>query len=243
MVQEIHSRIIWITAAGVSVLVAALTMLLLITPAGRKRSADLIRWWAGILLKLTRVKTRGVGLEKISDESPAIFISNHQSILDIPVVIATLPPGVNMFAKRSLFRIPVFGWAMRAQGFVPVVRHNRSKAGQSLQPAERALRNGRQLFIFPEGTRSRTGELGSFKTGAFRLGITTGTPIIPLALIGGSAILPPRRRLIKRGRIIVVVGDAIETAGLELKDRHELRDRAREWIAETIERYSTGDSD
>lgn len=242
MVQEIHSRIIWITAAGVSAFVAALTILLLATPEGRKRSANLIRWWAGMILKLAGVKIEGVGLKKIPVEGPTIFIANHQSVLDIPVVIATLPSGVNMFAKRSLFKIPIFGWAMSAQGFIPVVRHDRSRARQSLQPAERVLRSGRQLFIFPEGTRSRTGELGSFKTGAFRLGITTGTPIIPLALIGGSAILPPKRRLIKRGRIVVVVGDAIETTGLELADRHELKRRAGEWIAETIERYSRGDS-
>ncbi len=240
--QEIHSRFIWITAAGLSVIIAALTILLLITPEGRKRSVKLIQWWARLLLKLTGVKIRGIGVENLPGEGPTIFIANHQSILDIPVVIAMLPAGMNMFAKRSLFKIPVFGWAMSAQGFVPVVRHNRSKARQSLQPAERILKEGKQLFIFPEGTRSRTGELGTFKTGAFRLGIMTETPIIPLTLIGGDSILPPRRRLIKRGRITMVVGEAIDTTGLELSDRHELRDRTWKWMAETKESYSESDS-
>ncbi|MFC1500557.1 lysophospholipid acyltransferase family protein [Candidatus Zixiibacteriota bacterium] len=238
VVQELHSRIIWIAAAGVSVIIAALTILLLLTPDGRMRSAKLIQRWAGLLLKLASVKTRAIGLEKLPDEGPTIFIANHQSILDIPVVITTLPIGLCMFAKRSLFKIPIFGWAMSAQGFVPVVRHDRSKARQSLQPAERILREGRQLFIFPEGTRSRTGELGTFKTGAFRLGISTETPIVPLTLIGGDSILPPRRRLIKRGRITMVVGEAIDTAGLDLSDRHELRDRTWNWMAETKKHYS-----
>ncbi|MFC1629252.1 lysophospholipid acyltransferase family protein [Gemmatimonadota bacterium] len=242
VVQEIHSRIIWITAAGISAVIAVLTMLLLLTPEGRKSSVKLIQWWAGLLLKMAGVKTRGVGLDLLPGEGPAIFIANHQSVLDIPVVIAMLPAGVNMFAKRSLFKIPIFGWAMSAQGFIPVVRHSRSKARQSLQPAERILREGKQLFIFPEGTRSRTGELGTFKTGAFRLGITTETPIVPLTLIGGDSILPPRRRLIKRGRITMVVGEPIDTAGLELSDRHELRDRTWNWIAETKEYYSGKDS-
>jgi len=242
ILQEIHSRIVWITAGGVSVIIAALTILLLVTPEGRRRSLKLIQWWASLLLKLAGVKTRVIGLESIPAEGPTLFIANHQSLLDIPVVITTLPAGLSMFAKRSLFKIPVFGWAMSAQGFVPVVRHNSSKARQSLQPAEQILREGNQLFIFPEGTRSRTGDLGTFKTGAFRLGITTETPIVPLTLIGGDSILPPRRRLIKRGQITMVVGEAIDTTGLELSDRHELRDRTWNWMAETKERYSAEES-
>ncbi len=158
-------------------------------------------------------------------------------------MISLLPSGVNMFAKRSLFRIPIFGWAMYAQGFVSVVRKNRKKARRSLEPAETALNSGRQLFLFPEGTRSRTGELGTFKTGAFRLGIATETPIVPLTLIGAYSILPPSRRFIRRGTITMVVGEAIETEGLEQADRHELRDRARRWIEETRLAYSEPGSD
>jgi 1-acyl-sn-glycerol-3-phosphate acyltransferase len=194
-------------------------------------------------MKLAGVKTVIVGKEKLPVDGPAIYISNHESVLDIPTVMSLLPSGVNMFAKRSLFRIPIFGWAMYAQGFVPVVRKNRKKARRSLAPAERALSRGRQLFIFPEGTRSRSGTLGQFKTGAFRLGIATGAPIVPLALIGAHSILPPRRRWIRRGTITMVVGDQIETTGLDQSDRHELKEMARDWIKETREAYSASESD
>jgi len=241
--EEIRSRIVWITALVLSGTVAILTMVLLLIPKGRKTSADLIRWWAGLVMRLAGVRTEIVGEEKIPVDDLAIFIANHQSVLDIPTVISLLPSGVNMFAKRSLFQIPIFGWAMHAQGFVPVARKNRNKARQSLEPAEAALKGGRQLFLFPEGTRSRTGELGKFKTGAFRLGIATGAPIIPLTLIGAYSILPPGRRFIRRGTITMVVGEAIETEGLEQADRHELRDRARRWIEETRLAYSEPGSD
>ncbi len=243
LIEELRSRIVWITAAGLSGIVALFTMLLLLTPKGRKTSADLIRWWAGLLIRLAGVRTVIVGEEKIPVEGPTIFIANHQSVLDIPTVISLLPAGVNMFAKRSLFQIPIFGWAMRAQGFVPVVRKNRAKARRSLAPAEASLLKGRQLFIFPEGTRSRTGELGTFKTGAFRLGITTGTPIVPLTLTGAFQILPPSRRFIKRGTITMVVGEMIETKGLEQADRHQLKERALGWIEETRQSYSKPDSE
>lgn len=237
MFQHIRSRIIWGVVAAFTLFTATVALVALLFPGGRNYNVSLVRDWAGSILRFAGVKYEGIGLEKIPEDKPCIFIANHQSVLDIPVTMSLLPGRVRMMTKRSLFRIPIFGWLLSLEDFVPVDRNHREKARLSLTPAERLLEKGSSVFVFPEGTRSRTGEIGFFKTGAFRLAVNTGVPVIPLAIIGAERILPPKRRLIKRGKILMVVGDPIETTGLTIRDRLRLRDETRAWIIETKEHY------
>ncbi|MCK4771616.1 MAG: 1-acyl-sn-glycerol-3-phosphate acyltransferase [Candidatus Latescibacteria bacterium] len=245
MIQHLRSRIIWGIVFIFTFLAASVALVALFLPGGRQYTVRLIRWWARVSLRLAGVRYRAIGVEKIPDEGPVVYIANHQSTLDIPVSIAVLPGRVRMMTKHSLFRIPVFGWLLHAEGFVPVDRKHLRKARLSLKPAARVIKKGVSVFVFAEGTRSRTGEVGAFKTGGYRLAIQAGVPIVPIALIGAENVLGARRWLIKKGEIILVVGEPIETESLEMGDRTRLRDETRQWIAETKKSYeskSSGDS-
>jgi 1-acyl-sn-glycerol-3-phosphate acyltransferase len=243
MLRELHSRTAWIAVAFFTVFASAIAIIALIFPGGRRYNIWHVRWWARALMRIARVRVDARGLENIPAEGACIYVANHQSLLDIPAVTSILPGRVRFMAKRSLFKIPIFGWCLSLEGFVPVDRADREKAGRSLEPAEKVLDTGTRLFVFPEGTRSRTGEMGTFKTGAFRLAIATGVPIVPVAIIGAEKALAPGRKLIRAGTVTVVAGEPIDPAGMNQNQRHQFRDQAREWIEETRAAYGRERSD
>jgi 1-acyl-sn-glycerol-3-phosphate acyltransferase len=121
---------------------------------------------------------------------PAIFVGNHTSLLDPPLLISTLPCRPVFLAKRELFRVPFLGWVMTMAGFIPVDRGNRTKAIESMQQAAHFVRAGQCLIAFPEGTRSRDGALLPFKKGVFTLAVEAGVPVVPFAIHGGVDIVP-----------------------------------------------------
>ncbi|MFO7769009.1 MAG: lysophospholipid acyltransferase family protein [bacterium] len=225
---------------------AASASLLLLTPfPGRRRRGDaMIRWWARNVLRIAGIPHRMTGEENLpeEDDAPCVFVSNHTSMLDIPVCLAHLPGHVRLLAKRSLFRIPVFGWLLRMEGFVPVDRSSQRRARRSLRPASERIGGGTRVFVFPEGTRSRTGEPGPFKTGAFRLAIQAGVPVVPLAMVGAGEVLRPKSMRVKEGEVTLVVGPPIETGGLGEEDRHEVRRRAETWIRGALGRQGSPSS-
>ena len=238
MIQQIKSRIIW-AVVSIFTLLSALTVLaIVILPRGKYVTVRIIRWWARWSLRLAGVKYEVIGIENVPEGRPVVFVANHQSTLDIPVCLAALPGRVRMMAKHTLFRIPVFGWALYAEGFVSVNRNDRMKARMSLGSATRKLKQGISIFVFPAGTRSRTGEVGTFKTGGYRLAIDAGVPIVPLTLLGAEDLLAAARGLIKKGKITLIVGEPIETENLELTDRTRVRDETWQWISETKKSYS-----
>ncbi len=243
MIQHIKSRIVWTAVFIFTFLTASIALAALILPGGRDITVRLIRWWARWTLKLAGVKYEVIGIENVPEDRPVVFVANHQSSLDIPVCIAALPGRVRMMAKHTLFKIPVFGWLLYAEGFVPVNRKDRKKARMSLGPAARKLKKGISIFVFPAGTRSRTGDVGSFKTGGYRLAIEAGVPIVPLTLAGAEDLLAAARRLIKKGKITLIVGKPIETKGLELADRIRVRNETWQWISETKKSYSGNKSE
>ncbi len=127
-------------------------------------------------------------------DGPLIFASNHESALDIWVLVEYLPRNVRFIAKRELFRIPVFGWYLRLGGHIPVDRGNHGQAVQSLRDAAAAVRAGTSLIVFPEGTRSRDGRVQPFKKGPFALAMEAGVPVVPVAVSGQRRGHAPRRR-------------------------------------------------
>lgn len=238
MIQHFKSRIVWTSVIIFTFLVASICLAVLILPGGKNVTVKLIRWWAKGALKLAGVKYDVVGIENVPEDRPVVYVANHQSTLDIPVCMAALPGRVRMMAKHTLFKIPVFGWLLHAEGFVPVNRKDHKKARMSLEPAARNLKKGVSIFVFPAGTRSRTGEVGSFKTGAYRLAIEAGVPIVPLALVGAEDLLEAARSLIKKGKITLIVGEPIETEDLAMTDRIRVRNETWQWISETKKSYS-----
>ena len=155
------------------------------------------------------------GADRVPLDRAYVYMSNHQSHMDIPVLYASVPsPTLRMVAKTELFRIPLFGRAMRASDFVEVNRKNRSRAVASLERAGEIIDSGVSVWIAPEGSRTRTGELGSLKKGGFHLAHNTGAPIVPVAINGTYRVLPPKSTRVTAGLPVdVTFGPPIQTAG------------------------------
>ncbi len=165
---------------------------------------------------LTTLKTR----YQIAYEAPLIlngdsyiFMSNHQSLFDIPLIYATIPGTIRFVTKAELFRIPIFGRALKVGECVPVHRNNPAKKAEFILAAKEKLKRGVSLWIFPEGTRSQHDELLPFKTGGFHLAHDTATQIVPVAIINTRSIMPFKRfKLFTRQNVAVRVGKPIDPA-------------------------------
>jgi 1-acyl-sn-glycerol-3-phosphate acyltransferase len=162
----------------------------------------LYRWSMWIVrtgVKLGRIRVEISGRENIPAQ-PAIFMSNHVSNLDPPILLPLLPYRTAFFIKRSLLNIPLVGYGMRLAGFIPVDRDGRPEsARQSVEAAGRVLQSGVSISTFPEGTRSRTGRLLPFKKGPFYLAMETGAPVVPISIWGSEQMMMKGSLLIKPG--------------------------------------------
>ncbi|MXY97334.1 MAG: 1-acyl-sn-glycerol-3-phosphate acyltransferase, partial [Gemmatimonadetes bacterium] len=172
------------------------------------------RWWARTLLWVGRVPVRLEGLDNLPGGQPCVLVSNHASAADIPILFGSLPIQFRIIAKDSLFHIPVLGWCMRLAGYISINRTNPKKAMRSLKKAARQIREGFPAVVFPEGTRTRTGELQPFKAGAFMLAIESGVPVVPVGISGSYDILVRGSMKIRPdARVSVRIGRHIATEG------------------------------
>lgn len=163
-------------------------------------------WGMGIMalgVRAAGIRVRREGLENIRPGTQYIFLSNHVSNLDPPVLLPAIPGMTSVFLKRELMKIPLLGTAMRMGKFVPVSRGNsREEARRSVDAAVDALRSGLHITIFPEGTRSPDGRLQPFKKGAFFLAEGTGAPVIPVVIRGTERMMP-------KGTLKITPGEAV----------------------------------
>lgn len=185
------------------------------------------RGWARVVLAGTGVRVRAAGRERAAASDGCIYFANHESLFDIFVLLAVLPGRLRFLAKKSLFSVPVLGWSMAAAGYVPVDRDDRRQAAESLDIAAARLRAGMRVIIFPEQTRTRTGELLPFKKGGVLLALRTGAPIVPVAIAGTFAIQQRGGFWLSPGRVEVEIGDPIRVEGMTVADRHALTARTR----------------
>ena len=188
-------------------------------------------WSRGIAL------TSGLRLESevaqgVDSNRPVVYMANHQSLFDIPVLFVTLPGQARMLAKESLFRIPIFGWAIRLGGFISIDRQDRSRAKESINTAVDRLRSGTSALIFPEGTRSLDGRLAAFQRGGVLLALKSGLPIVPVGIEGTLEVQRKNSFAIRPHHVTVRYGEPIEMDGLGIRDRAALSDRVREAVAQ-----------
>lgn len=200
------------------------------------RSGDLVvataRAWSKLVLTTGGVRVSAEQKVPLDRSRPYVFMANHASSVDIWALFVCLPVPIRMIAKQQLGRIPLFGWAMKAGRFIFIDRQNPAAARRSIAEAERRIRTGCSVVIFPEGTRTRDGRLQPFKKGGFHLAQNAGVSIVPVAISGAGEVMPPGSLLMRPGRVRVTIGEPIPTEGLGTADRDELVARVRRTIAE-----------
>lgn len=166
-------------------------------------------------------------------KGPFVVVANHQSILDI-LLLSQLPREMKWVAKESLFKLPWIGWMLAMSGDIPVRRGDAESGGEALAKAKAYLARGMSVMIFPEGTRSTKGTMLPFKSGAFRLAIEAGVPVLPIAVSGTAHGMPKGDPWVRPCRATARVLEPIPVDGLRPEDASKLRDAARARIAETL---------
>jgi 1-acyl-sn-glycerol-3-phosphate acyltransferase len=185
------------------------------------------RFWAKTILWVSGIRVTVIGIHRIESLTSCIFMSNHESNYDIPVLLSHLPRQFRWLAKAELFRIPIFGRSMSGAGYISINRSDRQSAFQSLARAAETIRNGTSVMIFPEGTRSRDGRLLPFKKGGFVMAIDAKVPIVPLVIEGTHEIMPKGSLLIRPRPVTVTICEKIDTHGFSRETKDNLMDQVR----------------
>lgn len=182
--------------------------------------------WTGVRLAGVRVET--VGLERIDPSRNYIYMCNHVSNLDPPIIIPLIPKRTSVMVKKELFKYPLLGKAMRLGSLVPVDRGNRDAGIAAVREASAVLRQRINMTIFIEGKRSFDGKLLPFKKGPFYLAVETGVAVVPITIAGTHYVMPKRRFAIKKGVVKVIFHDVIEPK--DFGSREELMAKVRDVI-------------
>ena len=192
--------------------------------------------WAKLILFASRIKVTVNGLSNVDPSKSYIYMCNHQSNFDIPVLLGCLPVQFRWLAKAELFKIPIFGRGMRSAGYISIDRFNRKSAFESLSEAAERIKGGVSVMIFPEGTRSIDGQIRPFKKGGFVLAVDAGVPIIPVVLHGTRAIMPKGQLRINPGHVVMDILAPVDTSGYNRETKDELIEQVRNIICDTFDR-------
>jgi len=219
-------RVHILTHLATVVLGSAMMFTVLLTP-WKNSWPKIAQLWSRHVLRVSQVS---VSLKPYGDfdlDKPFILMSNHVSNMDIPTLFHAFPVEFRFLTKHTLKYVPFFGWAMMAAKFIFVDRSNPEKARQSIDAAAAAISGGRSIAVFPEGTRSPTGELLPFKKGGFILAVKTGVQVIPVYLKGAYEAMPKDTFETRAAHVEVRVGAAIDSGEYTLDTKDELMERVR----------------
>jgi len=194
------------------------------------------RIWAKCILAASNIKVTVKGLSNLNRAGSFIYMPNHVSNFDIPVLQAYLPVQFRWIAKAELFKIPIFGYAMKRAGYISIDRFDRKAAIQSLNNAAEIIRNGTSVIIFPEGTRSQNQNIQSFKKGGFVLAVDSGVPIIPVIIHGTWSIMQKKQILVKPGNVVLEIKKPINTLDYTRKTKDELMEKVRNIMVESYKK-------
>jgi len=197
-------------------------------------SFQISREWARFILWSGGVEVQVRYSCELPDDT-YVFVANHSSNLDIWLLLAHLKRDFRFISKKEWGRLPLFGWAMRAADMIFLDRGNSRSARKSIIQAAATIRGGRSIVLFPEGSRSSTGELREFKRGAIHLALRARAALVPIAIKDAFFLMPPGRFSILPGKVIVAVGKPIETSSCTIDDRHFLADSARQQIRSMLD--------
>jgi 1-acyl-sn-glycerol-3-phosphate acyltransferase len=193
-------------------------------------------FWSRTALAMARVKVTASGIEHIPPAGPVIYMGNHQSNFDILALTVAIPRRFSWLAKEELFRVPLFGGAMRRAGYIPLDRSDGRQALKSIEEAAGRLREGVSVVVFPEGTRTHDGTLLPFKKGGFILASRAAVPVVPFTINGSKDVNPRNRFELYPGRISITFAEPILPAGTNSAARETLQERVRAAIAGGLEK-------
>jgi len=225
--------------AALSVLLTSILCCLAAPILGPRRAFFGIgKWWTRQQFALNGVHWSVRGWEELpeairTEKQPVVFMCNHESLLDPPFLAVAIPIPAVYIAKKEVKWMPGIGWAIWAAGMIFIDRKNREKARQSIHEAALKIRGGRNVVIFPEGTRTRTGELGDFKKGGFNLAMDAGVPIVPIGIEGAYDVLPPGTLMLRPGHVHAAFGHPVFPA--EYPDREAFTEEVRRQVSALIQ--------
>jgi len=224
---------IWV---GFATLVAGILVIVL---SFFVRSGNLLhkiaRFWGKSILFVSRVKMSVKGWSNIDPSAPYIYMPNHQSNFDIPVLLGHLTVQFRWLAKVELFKIPIFGRAMRKAGYISIDRNNRASAIKSLNVAAHRIKSGVSVLIFPEGTRSRDGAIRPFKKGGFVMAIESGVPIVPVVITGTRSLMAKGKFRVNAGHVRMVIHKPIDTSAYTRETKEALMENVRRVMCDSFE--------
>jgi 1-acyl-sn-glycerol-3-phosphate acyltransferase len=230
-INYIHSLIAIPLIYLCTALMASLSLLLSLFDKDGSKQHWCAQVWSRILARLAGTEVRVYGLEHIQPGTSYVFLSSHQSYMDIPVMLGYLPAQLRIAAKKELFRIPFLGWHLRRAGHLAIDRSSSAEAIATLQRAANGIRNGICAFIFPEGTRSKDGTLQPFKKGGFKLAIQSKAPIVPITILGSRQVLPRDSIIFRSGPIDMFIDPPIPTKDLKEEELIPLMDKVHTIMA------------
>ncbi len=222
-------------------LICSILAFLVFAPFCTRQACDkLILFWSKTILFLSGVKVRVNGLKNLEKANSVIFVSNHLSHFDIPILYSIIPNSFRMAAKAELFKIPLFGHALKAFGFFPIQRENPNNSKNTFELMEEQFRLGESVWLAPEGTRQSKAEIGEFKMGAFYLAIRTCHNIVPIVIFGSQNVLKKNSFFISWNKwsenVRIEIGTPVAIEKWSMETRHELREYVRNQMVETFGR-------
>jgi len=199
-----------------------------------------MRRWSRDNLWLSRVRVEIEGLEHVDPRRPQLYVANHSGLHDILSLAAHFPVQFRWIAKKSLFRIPFMGWHMRRSVYIAIDRENPREAARSIIEAAAAIERGVNAVAFPEGTRSLTGELGKFRSGAFALALRAGVPLVPVTIEGSYRVIMPGTLQVNPGVLLrIKIDKPIDLSSYRRSEKNRLMEEVFEIMSRNLDELRT----
>ncbi len=197
-----------------TVVMGTLSLLVSFSDPEGRRQHWCAQAWSRMIARTAGARVRVYGAEHLRAGASYVFLSTHQSYMDIPVMLGYLPAQLRIAAKREVFMIPFLGWHMTRAGHISINRGAPAEAVATLQRAAAEVREGVSVFLYPEGTRSRDGSLQPFKKGGFKFAVQAGLPVVPVTIKGSRQLLPRDSIIFRPGEVEMYLDEPIPTRGL-----------------------------
>ncbi|HEX8558597.1 MAG TPA: lysophospholipid acyltransferase family protein, partial [Pyrinomonadaceae bacterium] len=234
LINYAHTLVAWPLVALYTVVMGSLSLMLSLFDRRGRMQHWCARTWSRMITRTALIEVRAHGAGQLRAAESYVFLSTHQSWMDIPVMLGYLPARLRIAAKREVFLIPFLGWHMTRAGHIPINRGSTAESVESLRRAARLLGGGVSAFLFPEGTRTRDGSLQPLKKGGFRLAMESGLPVVPVTIAGTRRAMPRGSMALRAGPVEMHISPPVPTAGLGEADLPRLMQQVRDALEENL---------